>query len=207
MVELIMAVTIGVVVLTLVQQLLLGTMQSLASASVRGKSHADFIILREYLSRDVQHSEAFVPSVTIDGDYYQTETWVTADELVLRLPAIDGDGNELSGVYDFIVYQTEAVDASTASLSRAVFTNRGITGEALDLETGSARNSEDRILVAELLIPSIASNIDALFVLNQPIIDLAREIVFTATLQADENTFSHRTFTQTYTARFRMRNG
>ena len=120
------------------------------------------------------------------------------------MPAVDANSDVVANVYDFAVYTTQAIQPGRASLTRALFTSRTDTGAPIVAGEGSARRPETEMLVEDLLIPN--GTVAPVFALDQSIIDMARQVVLSVTLQGTEATYLRRDLSQTYTARFRLRN-
>lgn len=206
LVEVLMASVMAVVILIAVQKFMVGSLQSFAMVSIQGKAHVEFEVLREYLARDIQHAQAVVAAVTLDGQNYQTEMDAIADTIVLRLESVDTNTQVIGGLYDFVVYQGQGIDAVLSSLTRRVFINRDVNGVQQNPEQGSTRLPGSIVLSREVLTPQANGSVPAVFVLDMPVISLVREVRLSVTLQPTESTYTDRTLPRSYTARFRLRN-
>lgn len=206
--ELLITVAMALPAFAIIAFLLMGALKSFAGLSVAGQIHAEFLTLREYLSRDIQHASQLVEQVSLDGTSFQTRTGPAADSLVLQLPAVGREGNVVPQVYDFVVYRAvpEAYHRG-ASLVRELFIKRDANGRLLDLPDGSARVPETKTLVKALVAATPDGTGPALFTLDRPVVSLAREVRLTITIQETESAHTRRTFLQTYAATFRLRNG
>src|SRR3989338_6080634 len=131
LVELVISGLIIVVVLSVVQFFLLGSLQSFASLSVGQTLHTEFLALRDQLGRDIQHASVLIDEVSLDGQRYQAETGPEADSLVLRLPAVDAGGVIVPERYDFIVYTVQQAQGRPPWLSWQLFVNRDVQGTLL----------------------------------------------------------------------------
>lgn len=205
LVEVLIASLIATSIVATLYLFLFGSLQSFAVASVTQKTHAEFLVLREYLSRDIQQASALVEQVSLDGQTCWTRRGPLADSLVLRLPAVDTQGTALPGLYDFVVYSVQP-SQGVASLSRQLFTTRNLNGHLMTPLQGSVRVPEAKVLVKELLSPQANGTVGPLFSLDRPIVAVSREVLLTITLQAAESTYTRHIFPQTYTVRFRLRN-
>jgi hypothetical protein len=192
-------------VLAAAQFFVSGSFRAFASASVEESAHVEFLILREFLARDIQHASSLVEQASLDGRVYRTQRGPLADSLVVQLPAMDAGGAALPGVYDFVVYAVADPQQGVASLTRQLFTNRDADGNPLSLLEGSARVPEARTLVKALALPQPDRGVGPLFTPDQPIVALARQVVVEMTVQPAEPS-TRRTFPQTYRAQFRLRN-
>jgi hypothetical protein len=200
-----MAGGMAVVILLATQQFMIGSLQSFAAVSVQSKAHVDFEALREHLSRDIQHAQAVIATVTIDGRAYQTEMDAMADAIVLRLESVDVNGQVIGGLYDFVVYEGQALGKTLSSLTRRVFINRDSNGAQLNPAQGSARMPGELVLSREVRTPQTDGSITAVFTLDQPVIELVREVRLAVTLEPTEQQ-TGRQLPRAYTARFRLRN-
>ena len=208
-VECLIAGALALASLACVWVFLFGCLRSFAGLSAAEQTHTEFLVLREYLARDTQQALTVVERISLDGAGYQTTLGPTAETLVLQLPAVSAGGQAIAGVYDFAVYGTQEAQGGVASLTRRLFTNRDANGNPVIPAERSVRVEESKILVRKLLRPQpdAAQVVAPLFTPTQSIVRLAREVVLTVTLQATESTYARRTYPQTYTARFRLRNG
>lgn len=204
-VEFLIAGVMAATVLVAAHVLLLNSFEVFSVVSVRGKTHSDFLALRETLARDVRHAAAIVAQITLDGTIYQTEMGPVADSFVVRLPATDVNGDTVPSVYDFVVYTTQTSQAGRVSLIRTLFTSRDDTGLPVQGQ-GSTRRPDSRVMVREILAPQADGTVAPLFSVDQPVIEVARQVALTITLDATESTSSGRKLPQTFVARFRLRN-
>lgn len=206
LVEVLIACALAVPLLAVVGWFVLGSSQALAALSVTGRSHGEFLALREQLARDIQQASTVVERVVLDGAVARTPPGPGANTLILQLPAVSAEGAALTGVYDFLVYTIQQTDGQATSLSRQLFTNRDAGGSPVVLQSGSVRVAGTTLLARELLTVPSSGSATPLFTFDRPIPSLVREVALTITLQATESAVTRRTFPQTYTARFRLRN-
>ncbi len=204
LVELLIASVLAVSLFGVASYLLLGAVQLFAAQVVVGKTHAEFLTMREQLARDSQQASRVVERIALDGQRYETVIGPEANTLVLQLPAVGASDSVLPGVYDYVVYTIQPAARGVVSLHRQAFTNRDANGNQQSAETASVRLPETRVLVQEVANPQ--STGVPLFAFDRPVVSVAQEVLLTITAQTTESTQTHHTFPQTYTARFRLRN-
>ena len=213
-VEVEIACSIATVVLALLHVVLSGSLSAFSWAGLQATSEAEFLVLREYFSRDVQQASGLVTDIQLEGTRYQTETDSAAGEestarsLILRLPAIDAQGGVYPGVYDFVIYQMEACQEGSVCVRRQLFTTRAASGDPLIGLQKSARVPDDRIVMRHALQPSSqgASDIPPLFHFDPPSLALAREVTLSVTSQLTGPSSLHPAVPHIATATFRLRN-
>ena len=211
LVEILIAMTISMWVLALLSTMVAGSVRPLAWVTNHEKVQTDFFALREAFGRDVQHASTLVDAIHLDDALYHTTVGPTADSMVLRLPAVDADGNLLVGVYDFAAYTLEACGGDGTCLTRRLFTTRAASGDPLGGVGPSARLPDERILIRGVQSPHpddpIATNaIPPVFRFDPPYVSLAREVELSVTSRSAASSRGGSAVFRTYTTRFRLRN-
>ena len=214
LVELVIASSIATAVLALLNVVFSVSFRALSLAGANETMQGEFLILREYFSRDVQQASGLVKEIKLDGTLYQTltdETTLTesaANSLVLLLPAINAKGDVFPGVYDFIIYRMEDCHGNGACLRRRLFTTRAANGDPLIGLQKSVRVPDDRVLMRHVVLsgPYGELNIPPLFRFDPPSLALAREITLSVIAEATGLPSDRRVIPQIYTATFRLRN-
>ena len=207
LIEVLMASAISVVLLGTLYLVFSSSLKSFAWASASGQTQAEFLTLREYLGRDIQQAGTLIDEVRLDGVTYRTPTQPPADSLVLRLPAVNDQGDLLPGVYDFALYTIEAMPRVGACLRRRLVTTRAANGDPLIGALESSRIPDEAILLRGI-VPSHGQGLDGgtpRFLLHPPVTAVAREVELSVTVQPSLPS-TGRMPPQTYTTIFRLRN-
>ena len=214
LVELVIASSIATAILALLNVVFSGSFRAVSLAGAKETMQAEFLILREYFSRDVQQASRVVKEIKLDGSLYQTLTDKTpltesaAKTLVLLLPAIDAKGDVFPGVYDFVIYRMEDGHGDGICLRRQLFTTRAANGDPLIGLQKSVRAPDDRVLMRHVLQPNPhdESRVPPLFHFDPPLVAVAREVTLSVAAGATGSSSDRRVIPQMYTATFRLRN-
>ena len=129
LVEALFAVVIGVMVVGMMMILYTGANNNLILGIALADVNSDGRLAMDNIIRDVRWANQLETSRTISGTNY-----VTGDnELVMRIPSIDGTGTVISGTYDYVAF---ALDSSDTSKLRRI----------MDPDGSSSRSSSDRMI-------------------------------------------------------------
>ena len=103
-------VSLGIATLILagVSQLYVYGQQNFVVSGTFAEVHGNARLAMDWMSNDLRWTTALVSSKTINSQNYTTGT----TQIILNIPAIDGSGNVLSGVSDYIVYHLDPNDAT-----------------------------------------------------------------------------------------------
>lgn len=200
LVEVLIACGMAIPLLAVVGCFLFGAPHTLGALSATGRAHAEFLVLREHLARDIQQAASVVERIVLDDALFETRMGPTSEMLVLQLPGVSADGAAVPEVYDFAVYAVQPMNEQNTSFRRQLFTNRDVQGAPVAQDVQSARVPDAAVLVHELAAPPR-------FTFDRPIASLVREVRLTIAAQATDVARTRRAFPQTFRASFRLRNG
>lgn len=129
LVEMLVAVFVGVLVLTVTMIIEVMGKQTVDIGSAFLEVHSSARMAMDWMDRDIRGASQIVPSRVVNGNNY----FSTTDQLILQLPSIDANNQIINDTYDYIVYHL--IDSTPVQLERIV-----------DAHANSSRPSESRIM-------------------------------------------------------------
>ena len=86
LVELLMGMLLAGIVLGMTYVLVFGGMRTLRLTQAADEAHGEYLVLREYLGRDIPEAGTLISEIDLDGRHLATGLADTTETLILRLP-------------------------------------------------------------------------------------------------------------------------
>jgi prepilin-type N-terminal cleavage/methylation domain-containing protein len=138
LVEVMFATMIGVMIMGMITVLYVGMNNSMIMGIAAAEVNSNVRVAMDQIVNDVRWSNNLEVSYPVANPGYFTGD----DELILKIPSIDGSGTVVEDTYDYVVYSLDGTQ-----LKRLVFPNEA-----------SSRNTVDRILASNVSVFALSSS-------------------------------------------------